>query len=130
MVSCCAPVMPLRSMPRRSLTSISCMRFSERLKPIARRSSSASPPVKPAAIMAMQQLLLKQRYAQRAAQHRLEAGMQAIRRLSSLAAAQIRVHHFADDGAGTNQRHLHHHVVEFFWTHARKAGHLGAALHL
>ena len=29
------------------------MRFSERLKPMARRSSSAWPPVKPAAVIAM-----------------------------------------------------------------------------
>ena len=40
-------------MPARSFTSISFMRFSERLKPIARRSSSASPPVNPAVIIAM-----------------------------------------------------------------------------
>ena len=40
-------------MPARSRASIAFMRFSERLKPMARRSSSASPPVKPAATMAI-----------------------------------------------------------------------------
>ena len=40
-------------MPSRSFTSMSRMRFSLRLKPKARRNSSASPPLKPAAIMAM-----------------------------------------------------------------------------
>ena len=51
--SSAAPVIPLRSMPARNFFSISFMRASERLKPMARRSSSASPPVNPAAIMAM-----------------------------------------------------------------------------
>ncbi len=40
-------------MPRRSFISISTMRASDRLKPIARRNSSASPPVKFAQIIAM-----------------------------------------------------------------------------
>jgi hypothetical protein len=38
------PVMPLRSMLRRSSISISAMRFSERLNPSERRSASTSPP--------------------------------------------------------------------------------------
>ena len=38
----------LRAMPRRSFTSTSFMRASERLKPNARRNSSASPPEKSA----------------------------------------------------------------------------------
>ena len=37
----------------RSLASMACMRSAERLKPMARRSSSASPPLKPATAMAM-----------------------------------------------------------------------------
>ena len=41
------------SMPARSFASIACIRSTERLKPMARRSSSASPPVKPAATIAM-----------------------------------------------------------------------------
>ena len=39
--------------PRRSRASISLMRSTERLKPMARRSCSACPPVKLAAVMAM-----------------------------------------------------------------------------
>ena len=45
--------MPLRDIPSRSFPSISFMRFSERLNPIARRNSSACPPVNPATIIAM-----------------------------------------------------------------------------
>ena len=40
------------------------------------------------------------------------------------------MHHFADDGAGADDRHLHHDVVEPLRAHARQAGHLRAALHL
>ena len=53
MRSCVSPVIPFASMPRRSLISTSFIRASERLNPNARRSSSASPPENPAAIMAM-----------------------------------------------------------------------------
>ena len=51
--SAVSPVMPFFAIPSRSCTSICFMRFSERLKPIARRSSSACPPVNPAATIAM-----------------------------------------------------------------------------
>ena len=47
------PVMPFEAIPARRRFSIDPMRSIERLKPIARRSSSASPPVKPAAAIAM-----------------------------------------------------------------------------
>ena len=57
MASCCLPVMPLRVMPARRRVSISRMRASERLNPMARRSSSASPPVNPATIIAMRSKL-------------------------------------------------------------------------
>ena len=53
MSSALLPVMPRAAMPLRRRASICCMRSTERLKPIARRSSSASPPVKPASVMAM-----------------------------------------------------------------------------
>ncbi len=53
MASAASPVIRFRPIPSRSLTSISAMRFCERLKPMARRSSSASPPVKPATAMAI-----------------------------------------------------------------------------
>ena len=42
-----------RPCPRAASLRFRAMRFSERLKPMARRNSSASPPVNPAAIMAM-----------------------------------------------------------------------------
>ena len=45
--------MPFFSIPERRRVSIAPIRSSERLKPIARRSSSASPPVKPAATIAI-----------------------------------------------------------------------------
>ena len=49
---------------------------------------------------------------------------------AALAAIQVRVDHFADDGAGPDERHLHHDVVELLRQHAREGGHLGAAFHL
>src|SRR5207237_1047740 len=51
--SCAAAVIPRAAIPSRSRRSIAAMRSTERLKPMARRSSSASPPVKPATVMAM-----------------------------------------------------------------------------
>ena len=59
-----------------------------------------------------QQLLLKQRHAQRALQHRLERGVQAIRLFPPLPPVQIRMHHLAHDRAGPDDRHLHHDVVK------------------
>ncbi len=52
-MSATSPVIPRSAIPARSRPSIAFMRFSERLKPMARRSSSASPPVKPATVMAI-----------------------------------------------------------------------------
>ena len=51
--SCAAGPMPRAAMPLRRRASIESIRSTERLKPIARRSSSASPPVKPAATIAI-----------------------------------------------------------------------------
>ena len=48
-----SPVMPFLVMPARRSFSISFIRSTERLNPIARRSSSACPPVNPAATMAI-----------------------------------------------------------------------------
>ena len=45
-------MIPRSAMPRRSFSTIACIRSTERFEPIARRSSSASPPVKPAATIA------------------------------------------------------------------------------
>ena len=43
---------------------------------------------------------------------------------------QIWIEHLAHDGAGANDGHLHHDVVEMLRAHARQAGHLRSALHL
>ena len=78
----------------------------------------------------LQQLLLKQRHAERAAQHRLERRVQAIGRFPALAPVQIRMHHFAHDRPRPDDRHLHHDVVKAARLHARQTGHLRAAFHL
>ena len=49
---------------------------------------------------------------------------------SPLAALQEWIHHLPDDGAGTNDGDLHHHIVEAHGTQSRKAGHLSAAFYL
>ena len=77
-----------------------------------------------------QKLLLEQRHAERALEHRLERGVHEVHRFPALAALQVRVHHLADDRAGTDDRHLHHDVVERLRLQPRQARHLGAALHL
>ena len=80
---------------------------------MARRNSSASPPVKSRRDHGhAQQLLLKQRHAQRPPQHRLERRMQASRLLPSLPPPQIRMHHLAHNRPRPDDGHLHHDVVE------------------
>ena len=67
-----------------------------------------------------QQLLLKQRHTQSAFKHRFQAKDAGIRTgFPSLAPVQIRMHHLADDRAGTDDRHLHHDVIELFWAALR-----------
>ena len=56
--------------------------------------------------------------------------MEAIGRLASLAALQIRMHHFAHDRPRPDDGDLHHDVVKTFWPQARQASHLRAALDL
>ena len=56
--------------------------------------------------------------------------MEAIGRFASLAALQIRMHHFAHDGARPDDGDLHHDVVKTFWPQARQASHLRAAFDL
>ena len=51
--SAVVPVIPRSFIPARSRSSMGFIRCSERLKPMARRSSSASPPVKPATAIAI-----------------------------------------------------------------------------
>ena len=59
-----------------------------------------------------QQLLLKQRHAERPRQDRLERGMRVAHRLAPGAAVQIRMHHLPDDRPRPDDRHLHDEVVE------------------
>ena len=47
-----------------------------------------------------------------------------------LAAKDEGIHHLADDGAGTDDRHLHHDVVETLGKQAGQRRHLRAAFHL
>src|SRR5579863_177861 len=48
----------------------------------------------------------------------------------TLAAAHVRVHHFAHDGSRADDGHLHDEVVEAHWRVVRDGGHLRAAFHL
>ena len=57
-------------------------------------------------------------------------GMRIGDRLFLLPAPHVRMHHLADDGAGPDDGHLHHKVVETLGIVARQGGHLRAALHL
>ena len=59
-----------------------------------------------------QQLLLKQRHAERAREDRLERRMRVAHRLAPRAPVQIRMHHLPDDRPGPDDRHLHDEVVE------------------
>ena len=77
-----------------------------------------------------QQLLLKERHAERALEHRFKRRMRIRDFLLALAAAHVRVHHLAHDGAGPNDGHLHHEIVEARGRIVRNRGHLRAALHL
>ena len=88
------------------------MRFSERLKPMARRSSSASPPVNsqppwPCA-EAAPETAARPAFAPAPAPAR-DAD---IRPLASLPPVQIRMHHLADNRARADDSHLHHEVVK------------------
>ena len=105
--------------------------FAERLAPSARRSSSASPPVKSGGDHGdAQQLFLEERHSERAHEDGFERGMRVLDGRASLASLDVRIHHFADDGAGANERHLHDDVVKAFGMQARQAGHLRAAFDL
>ena len=99
--------------PRAAACSICFMRFSERLKPIARRSSSAWPPVKPAATIAMRSSCSwKSGTPSVRASTGSSERVQRHHRLAPGAAIEIRVHHLPDDRARADDRHLHHEVVE------------------
>ena len=77
-----------------------------------------------------QQLLLKERHAQRALQHRFERRMRIDHRLPSLPPHEIRIHHLPDDRPWANDRDLYHNVVEVRGMQAGQARHLRAALDL
>ena len=105
--------MPFGAMPSRSRGSICCIRFTDRLKPIARRSSSASPPENPATTIAIRSSCSWNSGTPSVPlEHRLEQRMRVGHRLLATAAGQIRMHHVADDGTGTDDGDLDDEVVE------------------
>ncbi len=77
-----------------------------------------------------QQLLLEERHAQRAGQHRLQRSMRVAHRLAPLPPLQVGIHHAPHDGSRADDGHFHHDVVKIPRTQARQAGHLRPALHL
>ena len=118
-------------MPLRSRASILSIRSTERLKPIARRSSSASPPVKPAAVIAMRSSCS---WKSGTPSVRSRIGSQRLVRivdgLAAGAAVQVGMHHLADDRAGADDRDLDDEVVEVRGLQPRERRHLRAALDL
>src|SRR5690606_1338447 len=75
-------------------------------------------------------LLLEQGYAERALEDRLQLRMWVGDLLLSRTATEVGVHHVALDGTRTDERDLHHQVVEAARLQARQRVHLRAALHL
>ena len=97
------------------------MRSRERLCPIARRSSSASPGVEAGRFdRHAHPLLLKERHAQRAFEHRLQLGMRIGHRLEPGAPAQERMDHLPLNRPGPNDRDLHDDVVKARRLHPRQ----------
>ena len=122
--------MPLRAMPARSRVSICCMRFIERLKPIARRSSSASPPQNPATTIAIRRSCS---WNSGTPSVRSSTGSSADADRSPALAApalEIGMHHVADDRAGADDRDLDDEVVEMLGPKPRQRRHLRAGFHL
>ncbi len=109
-ISSCALVLtPLASMPARSFTSSARILSAERRLPSARRSSSASPPVK---VGDAQQLFLEERDAKRSSQDGFEQRMRIPDLLPSLAPLHVRVHHLSNDRSRPDDRHLDHEIIE------------------
>ena len=75
-------------------------------------------------------LFLEQGYAQGLAQHLLQFGGRKIHFFLAPAAAQVGMHHVALDGAGTDDGHLDHQVVEIARLESGQHAHLGAAFDL
>ena len=78
----------------------------------------------------LQHLLLKERHAQGALEDGFEPGVEVGHRLESVAAAKVGMGQVALNGAGPDDGHLDHQVVEAGGLHARQRGHLGTALNL
>ena len=118
-------------MPAMSRSRITAMRARDRFEPMAWRSWSASPGVKPAASIAICMSCswnsgTPSVFAQAALERRVRVGD----RLLAGAAPQVRVHRAALDRARADERDLDHEVVEGARPQPRQRAHLRAALHL
>ena len=78
----------------------------------------------------LHRLLLKERYAERLAEHLLQLRFREFDRLLAFPAAQIRVDHVALDRPGPDNRNLDNKIVETLRSHARQHRHLRAAFDL
>jgi len=78
----------------------------------------------------LHRLLLKQRHAQRLAQHALDLLIRIRHRLLPGAAAQVGMNHFPLDRPGADDRHLDHQVVILPRPQPRQHRHLRPRLHL
>jgi hypothetical protein len=89
------------------------MRSSLRLKDIARRRSSASAPVKTRECHGhAQDLFLKQRYSERAAEDRFAVRVDEVDGFPAIAAVQIGMHQIADDGTRADDGHLDGEIIK------------------
>src|SRR5882672_4300331 len=117
-------------MPARSFVSTSAMSRSLRLKPNARRSSSASVAVKPAVTIAIPKSCSWNSgtpSVRRRIGSRLGCGYDG---LAAAPAPDVGMYHIAHDRSGADDRDLHDEIVEPLGTDARERRHLGAALDL
>ena len=78
----------------------------------------------------LHELLLEQRHPQGLGQRPLQQGVQVGDRLLAVAAPDVGVHRPALDRTRSDQRHLHHQVVERAGPQPGQGGHLGPGLHL
>ncbi len=75
-------------------------------------------------------LLLEDRHAERARQHRTHRLARIVHRLFAVTPAQVRMHHAALDRPGPHDRHLDHQIEEASRTQPRQHRHLRARLDL
>ena len=78
----------------------------------------------------LHRLFLKQRHAERLAEHLLKLGRGIVDRLLAFAPAQIGMHHVALDRTGPDDRHLDDEIVEGARLEPRQHRHLRAAFDL